>query len=393
MPSPTKSRNVSLYFLLAILGLCLGAVTLAAGLGAGRAAAEHFTVQREMPPPPQTDIAVTEAEPETVTYIIDYAGVDFSDAIESVRHSVVSITVFNQAGMMGIDPYMVSGSGSGFIFYQDENYAYVATNSHVVEGAISIIVSLDDEIEIPARRIGYNREKDLAVLSVSLAALEESGLPFGVAALGCSDSLRMGDFVVAMGNALGEGQRTTQGIISALDLNIQVPNPAGGNLTLEVFQTDAAVNRGNSGGPLINEYGEVVGIITAKFIGVGVEGMGYVLPIENVREMLEYLRETGSIVIPYMGISHNHVTEALRELYNLPATGQWITRVVPGSPAHEAGLLRGDLITHFAGRQITSFYIFREALIASSVGETIILSIIRNGESMEIEITLGEPRH
>jgi serine protease Do len=392
MPSPAYPQHFFHYFLLAVLAVCLGGATLLAGLGAGNAVVRRFVLS-EGPSAQAHGHGQPHFGPAPTLFPITYPNEDFTHAIETVRNAVVSITMAAEVGGTRSQPRYATGSGSGFIFYTDDTFAYVATNNHVVENASRIAISLDDETHLEARLIGTNRSNDLAVLSVPLEVLEESGIPYGVAALGSSTSLRMGDSVVAMGNALGEGQRTTQGIISALDLVIHIPDPVTGeNLPLNVFQTDAAVNRGNSGGPLINEQGEVVGIITAKFMGAGVEGMGYVLPIDNVREMLEYLRETGSIVIPFMGIRHDEINEERRELFNFPYTGQLITRVTPGTPAYEAGLMRGDLIVQFGEYVITSFEVFREALMASDIGETVTLVIIRNGERMEVDITLGAPR-
>jgi serine protease Do len=323
---------------------------------------------------------------------ISHPDFDFTEAIDKMRHSVVSITIAAEVGGPR-NPQTATGSGSGFIFYQDDSFVYVATNNHVVENASQVAVSLDDQKHLPARVIGTDRDNDLAVLSVSLEALEESGIPFAVAVLGESSRLRMGDSVVAMGNALGEGQRTTQGIVSALGLRINIPDPStGGHLILDVLQTDAAVNRGNSGGPLINIHGEVVGVITAKFMGAGIEGMGYVMPIDNVRDILEYLRETGSVVLPFMGIRHNEINEELREQFNMPSTGQLITYVTPGTPAHDAGLRRGDLIVRFGERRIDGFDAFIEALGDSRVGEAVLLGIYRNNEYRELTIILGAPR-
>jgi S1-C subfamily serine protease len=372
------------YFFLSVLAVCLGGATLIAGLGAGRTVIGRFfpkiasVSQQTFPNNPSFG-------PEPFVFPIRYYDVDFTEAIEKIRSAVVSITVSSAR--------FATGSGSGFIFYADDTYAYVATNNHVIENAAYISISLDDETNIPARAIGENRENDLAVLAVLLTDLEENGVPFSVAVLGDSSVLRRGDSVVAIGNALGAGQRTTQGIVSALDLTISVPNLSTGvSLTLNVFQTDAAVNRGNSGGPLINERGEVVGIITAKFMGEGAEGMGYVLPINNIRDLMETLREEGSIVIPFMGIRHGHINEELRELYNLPKTGQLITGVSPNTPAHEAGLRRGDLIVYFGGVRLYTFEIFLEALMSHAVGDTVILGFYRDEIFMETEITLGAPR-
>ncbi|MCL2605476.1 MAG: trypsin-like peptidase domain-containing protein [Defluviitaleaceae bacterium] len=395
MPSPSHPQRFLRYFLLTFLAVCLGGITLVAGINAGFAAARRF-IPDDAPPPSEQSAAALNAHfgPEPFTFPIAYPDFDFTHVVERVRASVVSITIESEIGGGRNNPSRTAtGSGSGFIFYTDDNHAYVATNNHVVENAVQINISLDDETLVPARLVGASRNNDLAVLAVSLEALEENGVPFGVAALGDSDTLRVGDAVIAIGNALGEGMRTTQGIVSALDLLIQVPSPSTGEqLTLNVLQTDAAVNRGNSGGPLFNEHGEVVGIITAKFMGAGIEGMGYVLPIDNVRELMERLRKDGSVIIPFMGIHHDPINEEQRELFNLPAAGMLIRYVTADTPAHEAGLRRNDLIVYFGGFRTHNFEAFFEALTAHEVGETVVLGIYRGGQYMELEITLGAPR-
>ncbi|MCL2499583.1 MAG: trypsin-like peptidase domain-containing protein [Defluviitaleaceae bacterium] len=391
MPSP--SQHFFRYFLLTLFAVCLGGATLVAGIGAGFASARRFLPDDHQPTHTEQSLN-PHFGPEPFVLPIAFPETDFSEIVDIVRSSVVSITIESEiSGWRNNASRTAIGSGSGFIFYMDENNAYVATNNHVVENTMYIHISLDDETLIPARLVGASRNNDLAVLAVSLETLAEYGIPFGVATLGSSDGLRIGDSVIAIGNALGEGIRTTQGIVSALDLSIIVPNPATGEqLTLNVFQTDAAVNRGNSGGPLFNERGEVVGIITAKFMGAGIEGMGYVLPIDNVRNLMERLREEGSVIIPFMGIMHDPINEEQRELFNLPATGMLIRSVTPDTPAYEAGLRRNDLIVYLGGIRTHNFEAFRHALISHDVGETVVLGIYRGGRFMELEITLGAPR-
>ena len=392
MPPSHHPGNFFRYFLLSILAICLGGATLIAGAGAGATLARRLYPE-EIPLPaqarPHNGLSFG---PSPTIFPIVCSEVDFTNAIEAVRSAVVSITISAEVSGSRVVPQMVHGSGSGFIFDVDDQFAFIATNHHVVENASRVMISLDDDVFLPARPIGNNPENDLAVLTVPLSSLEEMNVNFSVAALGSSNNLRMGDSVVAMGNALGEGQRTTQGIVSALDLFINIPNPSTGNpLELHVFQTDAAVNRGNSGGPLVNEAGEVVGIITAKFMGTHIEGMGYALPIDHVRSLLESMREVGSVIIPFMGINHIPINEATREQFNLPHTGQLVQHVTLNTPAHDADLRRGDLIIYFGGIRTYNFEIFREALMAHSVGETVVLGIYRGDTFMELEITLGTP--
>ena len=394
MPPSHHPGNFFRYFLLSILAICLGGATLIVGAGSGASLARRMFPEDIPPlayPSPQNGLSFG---PAPTIFPILCAEVDFTYAIETVRSAVVSITISAEMSGSRAVPQTVQGSGSGFIFDVDDEFAFIATNHHVIENASRVSISLDDVVFLPARPIGSNPANDVAVLSIPLALLAERSVDFGVAVLGSSDDLRMGDSVVAMGNALGEGQRTTQGIVSALDLLINVPNSGAAEpLELRVLQTDAAVNRGNSGGPLVNEAGEVVGIITAKFMGADIEGMGYALPIDHIREMLETMRETGMLIIPFMGINHIEITEDMREQFNLPLTGQLVRDVTPGTPAHEAGLRRGDLIVYFGDVRTSNRDIFVETIRCHAVGDTVVLGIYRGDVFMELVITLGAPPH
>jgi len=389
MPSPAPSLRIVRLTFMVTMFMCLGALTLVMGMGAGRF---FMTRMQADAPVAALPLGAIHPAPEPTVFAIGYDAVDFTDAVEAVRHSVVSISVSTAAGGSRMNPTISMGSGSGFIFYANAEYVFIATNNHVVENSAIITVSLDDETHLNARLVGAYPENDLAVVRVSRALLEESGKPYAIAPLGESGVLRRGDPVVAIGNALGGGQRTTQGIVSALSLIIHIPNFANdSSLELYVFQTDAAVNRGNSGGPMINQYGEVVGIITAKFMGHGVEGMGYVLPIDEVRDILEELKIIVEVIVPFMGINHRTITPDLQEMFNLPPRGQWIISVTPHTPAYYAGLERGDIIVRFGEVEITNFTDFVDALNAHEVGDTVTLGILRHNAPMDIHITLGAP--
>jgi serine protease Do len=187
---------------------------------------------------------------------------------------------------------------------------------------------------------------------------------------------------------MGEGQTVTRGIISAVSLNIEIPD-ARNRLSLDVLQTDAAVNRGNSGGPLVNQNGEVRGIATAKLIGSDIVGMGYALPINGVKHLITDILETGSVRRSEMGIDHEDVSEFIQNLFNLPSTGVLVRNVAENSPAEEAGILRGDLIVQFGNRRISGKADLQIALEATRPGDEVVLGIYRDGERIEISIVLS----
>ncbi|MCL2840511.1 MAG: trypsin-like peptidase domain-containing protein [Defluviitaleaceae bacterium] len=379
---------------LAFVAVCLGGITLGLGLAAGNMLIQHLTPEAEISPV-QTELAqhITTVRVNPMAIPIDPSTPDFVDIIPLVKDSVVSInvTAINTRNF-GISE--APGAGSGFIFAEDEDFLFIATNAHVIENTSSITISLDDNEQVPAVAIGSDRASDLAVLAVSRAELEAKGVPFTIATFGDSDIMRMGDPVVAIGNAMGGGQAVTRGIISALDLNINIDDPhTNYRLNLNVLQTDAAVNRGNSGGPLMNQHGEVIGIVTAKLLGADIEGMGYALPSNNVVPVLMELKESGSVRQPFIGISHRAMTEANRAQFNLPATGILVLDVRENTPAEEAGLQVHDLIVYFAGQRITDFDTFVEVLNKHSPGDTVIIGIYRDGQRMDVTLTLGSIIH
>jgi serine protease Do len=374
---------------LVIMAVCLGGITLGLGLGAGYVITRHFL--------PEAEAASTgvDSQEATITTVrlnplvvpIDTQEPNFVEIIPEAKAAVVRIAVTapTTRSVRGEVP----GAGSGFIFTMDDDYVFIATNNHVVENTTTISVSLNDTENIPARIVGYDRASDVAVIAASRAEMEEKSIPFALARLGDSDNLRMGDAVIAIGNAMGEGQTVTRGIISALSLNIEIPDTRN-RLSLYVLQTDAAVNRGNSGGPLINQYGEVIGIVTAKLIGTDIEGMGYALPINNVYPLLMDIMETGSVRRTYIGLSEpQEISELFRGLFNLPSTGILVHGIVENSPGYLAGLQRGDLIVQFGTRRITGNADLVAALEASRPGDEVLLHIYRENIRMEIPIVLG----
>jgi len=371
-----------------LIAMVLGGIALGVGLSVGNAVVSHFLPTTWVNVPEVSDVGVTTVRVNPLVVPIDAADPSFVDVIPLVKDAVVSISVTTE--VHGIMPGRVEpGAGSGFIFGEDEEFVFIATNNHVVYDATSITVSLDDNENVPARFIQGDRQADLAVLSVRKADLEEKGVPFTIATFGDSDAMRMGDMVVAIGNAMGEGQTVTMGIISALNLNIEVNDPMRRTrLNLDVLQTDAAVNRGNSGGPLVNRNGEVIGIVTAKLLGDDIEGMGYALPSNNVYTTLMWIMNHAANQ-PFIGIVHQSLNEDQAARFNLPSSGFLITEVIRDSPAVEAGIQPWDFLVTFDGRRVSTADELRAAMLNRRPGDDVVLGIIRGGEHIYVPLTLG----
>ena len=381
-PKRTGRKVIFVAFLIA-----LGGITMGAGIGTGHTIAQNFIHEpiSQTTEPQQT---ITSVRVNPLAIPVNPQDPDIVDIVPLVKDSVVSISIL--AGTNRPFGALQTGSGSGFIFYSDDEYVFIATNNHVIENASMISISLDDNDSITATVVGADYSTDIAVIAVSLADLEEKGVPFAVATLGDSDSLRMADTVLAIGNAMGAGQTVTKGIVSALGLTIDINDPNRPDIiTLNVLQTDAAVNRGNSGGPLLNSRGEVIGIVTAKQMGNNIEGMGYALPINEAKIILHELREMGSVQPPFLGIAHDTISEFMRQLFNLPYTGFLIRSVVAGSPACTAGIMVDDLLIYFNDTRLDSPAVFSQVWQASRPGDEVTLGVIRNGERLYLTAILG----
>lgn len=316
-----------------------------------------------------------------------------SDAIESVYNAVVSITTLTQGtanyGFYSV-PYQAEGAGSGVIFAEDDSRVFVATNQHVISGASNIAIAFDDaENTIPALIVGYDETSDLAVLSVEKSDLESQGITnVTIAVFDDSDSIKLGESVIAIGNSLGEGKTTTGGMISAENKTVNVEGK-----DLNVIQTDAAINPGNSGGALVNYSGAVIGINTAKTFatssGSTAEGVGYAIPSSVAVPILSELKDNGSIEKPYLGITGQDITSQLSDLYRLPV-GVLVTSVMEGGSAEQAGIQKGDVIVSYNDKTVLSMENLVQYIGESKVGDNVKLGIIRNGDtSVEVTTTLG----
>ena len=327
-----------------------------------------------------------------------------ADVAEAVMPAIVSITnssvqEVNDWFSRRSYQYESESAGSGIIVGSNETELLICTNNHVVEGANTLTVTFIDEESYEAKIKGTSADDDLAVIAVALDDISnETKEQIMIAQTGDSDEMRVGEQVVAIGNALGYGQSVTTGIISAKDRMIQVQEGMDVYTYENLIQTDAAINPGNSGGALLNMNGEVIGINSAKASSSGVEGMGYSIPISKAMPILEKLmsRETRSKVdeseASYIGITGEGVSSEATQLYGIPE-GIYLISVGEGSPAEEAGLQESDIITEFDGISVTSMSDLRELLLYYAAGETVEMTVQsnENGAYTEktVEITLG----
>lgn len=402
---PRQKTGVFKKMMLSVsLGLCFGLFAglgfYAVQLGTGQIsqAGSSENVITELPE--STTSLPYDETPVITTNHVTYVQEDISDMVEEVMPAMVSIvnnyvtTGMNIWGQTYSQPGV--GSGSGIIVGETDDELLIVTNYHVVEDANSLEVTFIDENKAQAVVKGVDADMDLAVIAVPIANLsEETQSEIAIAQLGDSDSLKLGEPVVAIGNALGYGQSVTNGIVSALNREITTEDGS----TATYIQTNAAINHGNSGGALLNINGEVIGINAAKIDGSSVEGMGYAIPISSaspiIAELMERQTRTDKVAeeeMGYMGITMQAVTDDFASLYDMPK-GVFVKEVSEGSAAEAAGILKGDIIVKFDGQRISSASDLQETLQYFKAGETADVTVKRsvNGEyeSVDLEITLG----
>lgn len=297
-----------------------------------------------------------------------------------VGPAVVGIVVTGQSSNnIFMMPTQTQSSGSGIIISSD---GYIVTNNHVVSGASSIKVTLNTKEEYDAKLIGTDSQTDLAVIKI-----ESSGLTS--ATLGNSGNVEVGELAVAIGNPLGQelAGTVTTGIISATNRTVTVD---GTEYTL--LQTDAAINSGNSGGALVNAYGEVIGINSAKMASAGVEGLGFAIPTDIAKPIISDLMSVGYVQgRPVIGIGGRNITEEMSQYYKLPV-GIYVTNVAEFSAAEKAGIKSGDVITKFNGQSVETVDALNELRDQCKVGDTVTLTVVRSGSAMDIQLTLGEDK-
>lgn len=327
---------------------------------------------------------------------------------ESAMPSLVTISTMSVEEMQsffgGTQQYEVQGAGTGVIVGENDTELLIATNYHVVEGAASLSVGFIDEQSVEGQVKGTDVNNDLAVVAVKLSDIPSDTMEqIKVAAIGDSDELKLGDQVVAIGNALGYGQSVTSGYVSALDRDLTLQDAAGNVMTSTgLIQTDAAINSGNSGGALLNMNGELVGINEAKSSsasnGASVDNIGFAIPIDKAQESLQEMMnlETREKVddshASFLGIRGSDVSSEAAELYNVPE-GAVVSEVIENGPAARAGLEKGDIITELDGRTVTGMTQLQEILQYYAAGEKVDVVVQRSGnggyEAQTLSVTLG----
>lgn len=344
---------------------------------------------------------------------------DVSEIVSEALPSIVSITTksvqevqnyFGMYGMYGYAPQQqeqeVEGSGSGIIVGKNDDELLIATNYHVVEGADTLSVAFTDGNAVEASVKGFDEERDLAVVSVSLDDVEDDTMDaVSIANIGSSDDLKVGEQVVAIGNALGYGQSVTTGIVSAKnrrmdsDNNTVTDGSDDSSDGVNLIQTDAAINPGNSGGALLNMEGEVVGINSAKLASTEVEGMGYAIAISDVTDILQNLmNETSRDKLDdsehgVLGIKGSSVSSEAVQMYGIPA-GVFVKEVTEGGAADKAGLKANSVITEFNGKTVSSINQLIEYLSYYEPDEEVELTVqVPHGTSYKeetVKVTLDE---
>jgi serine protease Do len=329
----------------------------------------------------------------------------FADVVEEVSPAVVVISVAKEARMMptaglrrlppgaddfferffgapglpgyGDTPRRVEGLGTGFVIDAE---GYIATNRHVVEGADEVFVTLESGARLPATVVGQDERTDLALIKIDA--------PANLVALGFGDSdrARVGDWVLAIGNPFGLGGTATAGIISARGRDI------ASGLYDDYLQIDAPINQGNSGGPVFNAAGEVIGINTSIISpNGGSVGIGFAIPANQAKAIIAELKETGSVSRGWLGVQIQGLDEELASSLDIAGTdGALIADVVAGGPAERAGLQVGDVVTEFAGKPVDSPKTLGRLVAEQDSGSRVELTVYRNGESREISVELGE---
>lgn len=380
-PEPKKTRKGKTA--LKVAALALGCSLLGGAVGAGGTALTGFalyTVNKQVAVEDTNATTVYEGIKDNPALNVSYKDtskeMSASEIYAKNVNSTVGITTSITTNYFGYQT-TTPAAGSGFILTED---GYIITNYHVIEDASEIKVTTYGGDEYDAKLIGYDESNDIAVIKVDANNLAP-------VTLGDSDALNVGDDVIAIGNPLGELTFSlTSGAVSALDRNVTLSNAS-----MNLIQTDCAINSGNSGGALFNTYGEVIGITNAKYSSNGfntssIDNIGFAIPINSVKKIITEIIEDGSITKPYIGV---YIYDLGSDYKKFGLTGAVVQKVEENSPAEEAGLKPNDLITKVNGEDIVDSEELRNILAKGNEGDTYTLTVNRSGEIIEIEVTIS----
>ena len=316
---------------------------------------------------------------------------DLSDVVEEVMPSLVAITSEGEESInswFGTQIRKTKDMGSGIIIDKDEKSLFIITNNHVIEGAKHLMVAFEDGTTVKGEVRGTAAYTDLALVEVKLSELDKKVInKIKVAKIGDSDGLKVGQMVMAIGNALGYGQSLTVGYVSARDRIVTV-----NDITMKLIQTDAAINPGNSGGALLNLNGEVVGINSVKFSSRAIEGMGYAIPMATVKPLINELKSSKHLTDTergYLGIFYREIDDSTHEAFNLPY-GLYISDVAKNGGAEKAGLLKGDIIIGLNDNETLKSDAINSIILGKRKGDKVKVTFYRyeNGEYVKHEVTV-----
>ena len=391
-------KAVGLVASAAVFGLVAGGVMVGVNPVANSYISSNVETKDNIVIGNQTDIK-SESE-STAAPATNLSNMDVSTIVDKAMPSVVAIygkAEITQNSFFGTQSYEAQSSGSGIIVGKTDTELLVVTNNHVIADTDSLEVEFNDGTKAAASVKGGDSDNDVAVVAIKLSDLSEDTLSkISIANIGDSNDIKVGQGVVAIGNALGYGQSVTVGYISALNREVKTEGGTSRNL----LQTDAAINPGNSGGALLNMKGEVIGINSAKYSDTDVEGMGYAIPISAVKDLIAELssKETRTVVAAenqgYLGIQGKDIDEEMAKAYDMPQ-GIYVYKVVEGGAAASSDLKAKDIITKFDGQSVRSMESLKNMLTYYESGKTVDLTVQRLDESgnyveKTVTITLGK---
>src|SRR5215212_1435449 len=376
-----------LLYILLVMAVAGGSALL--GVAAGGAIVYRGLQQQKSLPGPIQQILPADGNNPSQTVVLNNTDIEtaVTQSVQKVGPSVVTVvgtipgqtTFFGQTG-----DQTVSGSG---VFISDQGY--IITNNHVVEGTKQVSIILSDGTDQKATVVGTDQYSDVAVLKTD-------GKVPAVATLGNSDTLNPGESVIAIGSPLGNFKNTvTVGVVSATGRSIDTGN---GYQIEDLIQTDAAINHGNSGGPLVNLAGEVIGINTLIVRNTGsgdvAEGLGFAIPVNTAQAVAQQIIQKGYFARPYLGISFQPINPDIALRYNLPSQwGVYVTRVSSGGPASQAGIQEGDIITKVGDVTLDETHSYVNTLFTFKPSDQINLEVVRGSDHVKVRVTLGEAQH